>query len=373
MNGPISVWRSWRDRKDILQDIRRQQRDDAERDKFLVKDNLTYALSALERDDRIQAAALWTQSLDLYPNETHRSPLALRVLLGLRRFDEAEELMKAGRKQHPREIYFARGLAQVAQAKGDHDAAIEYWAVFRKQFPGALDGYTLGAESLMARNRLEEAEELAKQAMAQFSNEMSGFLEYARIAVLREDWEEVLRRCKPMRDPFDYVFGYVGAAQALVHLGRFDEADAILRDGRTRFPTDAAIALEFARTAAARGDFEEAIVRWNRLAERFPLHIHSCLAAADALEKLGAIADAEHILREAVEHFPLEARPLSDLGRLLFRHRNFQAAADVWAAMRRTFPQDVTGYVRGAEALRAAGLVEEAKALDGERRQGLSA
>jgi len=47
MNSLFSVWRDWRDRREILREIRRQQADNSERDRFVVKDNLTYALSAI--------------------------------------------------------------------------------------------------------------------------------------------------------------------------------------------------------------------------------------------------------------------------------------------------------------------------------------
>lgn len=369
MSGLLSAWRDWQERRDILREMRRQQSDKSEQDRFIVRDKLTYALSALARDDLRHATELWTASLDHYPSETRSSPLALKVLLGLRRFDEAEALMQQGHKRHPREVDLVSGLAEVAQARGDHDAAIERWAALRKQFPGVLRGYVLGAEALMARNRLDEAETLAEQAIRRFPEEMTPYLEHARVAVQRQDWPLALQRWQPIRERFNFVGGHIGCAQAMIHLGRHDEADALLSEARIRWPIEPGPAAELARAAQARGNVPRALEHWKQLVQRFPLHMPSCLEAAASLEKLDAVAEAESVLRDAVHHFPTETRPLRDLGMLLHRRKDFTAAIEVWTTMRVTFPDNELAYTRGIEALGEAGHSAEAEALGQEHRR----
>lgn len=368
MSGLLSALRDWRDRRDILRDLRREQIDKSEQDRFTVKDNLTYALSALARDDRRQATELWAKSLGLYPRETRGSPLALKVLLGLRRFDEAEALMLQGRERHPREIHFASGLGEVAQARGDHDAAIEHWAVLRKQFPGVLQGYVMGAEALMARKRLDEAETLAEQAMRQFPEEMTPCLEHARVATQRQDWALALQRWQLIQGRFNFVGAHLGCAQAMIRMGRYEEADALLSEARVRWPVEPGPAAELARSAQARGDVPKAVERWRQLVQRFPLHMHSCLEAAGSMEKLGAAPEAANTLRDAIHHFPTEERPLRELGMLLDRQKDFAAAVKVWETMRQTFPDGEAAYTRGIEALNRVGRPDEAEALRQEHR-----
>jgi tetratricopeptide (TPR) repeat protein len=367
--GLLSLWQNWRERRDILRDLRRQQGDARERARFIVRDNLTDALTALEIGDHRHAAELWTDSLGQYPHEARVSQLALRVLLGLRRFDEAEALMLRNRTRRPRDSHFALGLAQVAAAKGDYETAIRRLVEVRKQFPAIWLGYALGVQALCAVNRLQEAEALAERAMLLFRDEVSIFIDHARLADNRENWELALQRWEVVRTRFDHMSGYTGAAHAMIKVGRYDEADALLSNARTRFPTDPAPTAGLALCAQTRGNIPEAVERWKHLALRFPLKIHSCLDAARALELLDTTTDAENVLREAVDHFPAEPRPLIELGSLLLRREDFLGAADVWATLRQTFPDQQMGYVRGAEALLRAGRPAEADAVREEQRR----
>jgi predicted Zn-dependent protease len=368
MSGFLSKWRRWRERSVILRDLARLQRDANEQDRFLVRDNLAQALSALQRNDLSGASALWTKSLHRYPNLTRSSRLALQVLIGLGRFDEAEGLMRQGQQKHPRDVYYERGFAEVAQARGDLTAANERWAVVRKRFPGAVHGYVLGAEVLMGLNRLEEAQYLAEVAMRQFPQEVGGFLIFSRLAVRQEDWPAAVERWGIVRDRFDNLHGYVGSARALIRLGQYEAGEAILARSRIRYPTHTEPSVELARAAQLRGDVTEAIQRWKGVAQHFPLTMLACLEAAEQLERLGKPAEAEKVLREVVDHFPLEPTPNSRLGMFLMRRQNFAAAAGVWFALRRTFADFEEAYTRGSEALIQAGRAEEAEALSVEHR-----
>jgi tetratricopeptide (TPR) repeat protein len=322
MKGLFSAWREWRERRDILRDLRREQADNSEVNRFRVRDGLEEALATADLNDHLKATQIWIDLLNRYPTETRASRLALQVLIKLRRFDEAEALMRAGEKKHPRDYYFPMGLGEIAQAKGDHDEAIQRHAGLRKRFPGVVQGYTRGALSLAAKNRLDEAEALAEEAMQRFPDDIGGFLEYARLAGRREDWPEALRRWQIVQGEFSTKsFGYMGRAQAMIRLGRYDEADALLADTRIRFPTESGPFAEAARCATARGDVPEATERWKRRYQRFPLEVHGYWDAAWELEKLGAVAEAEAALRTAVDRFPNEERPVVELANLLQRHQ----------------------------------------------------
>jgi tetratricopeptide (TPR) repeat protein len=369
MQGLLSAWRNWQERRLILRDLKRQQADASERDRFIVKDNLTYALSALERGDQREATELWTKSLDRYPADTVASRLALPILIGLRRFDEAEALMHQGQKKYPRDARFAVGLGEISYARGDHKMASERWGALRKNFPGVMQGYIRGAESLRTLDRLDEAEDLAKKAMDQFHEEIGGFLEYARIAAHRQDWGEALRRWEPIRDRFGYVGAYVGAAQALTRLSRYDEAEEILEQARYRFGTNPSPLSELARVSEAKGDIPEAVQRWKSVLYRFPLDMLVYSSVSEAFERLHEPVEAETTLRAAIDRFPTESRPLFELAKLLqYQRRDFPAAAEAWAALRKTFPDNEEAYTSGADMLRHAGRPEDADALLEEHR-----
>jgi tetratricopeptide (TPR) repeat protein len=369
MAGLIEIWRNWRDRRDLLRELRHERADALEWTYFKFRDDMIEALEALTREDLVRATQLWTEARERYPREASKSPLALEVLLGLRRFDEAEAMMKEGRTKSPGDQRFAIGLAEVARARGDHETAVQRWAMVRKQFPGVMKGYAVGVESLRALNRLPEAEALTRQTMTQFPQEVLGYMENARLADIKQDWEEALKRWDVVLTRFDHLSGYTGVAQAMVKFGRYDEADALLTRARVRYPADVSPGIGLALSAQARDDIPEAVVRWRNVAQRFPLQTVAVFNAAGALEKLGATEDAEVILREAVDHFPAEPRALTDLGMLLLRRRDFSAAAEAFAALRQTFPNNEAAYLRGAEALSQAGQPETADVLREEHRR----
>ena len=306
MTGLFAALQDWWERRIILRDMRRRQADKSERDRFRARDLLDEALAAIELNDHNKGAALWANARENYPAEVRKIPLSLDVLLKLHRFDEAEELMREGRKRYPGEVYFAKGAALVALTRGDHDVALDRYAALRKQFPGLAQGYILGAQALIAQGRLGEADVLAAEAIKRFPEDIGGFLEYARMAVRREDWQEALRRWQIVDDAFkDRVFGPLGRAQALVRLGRCDEADEVIKAARVLFPFESALLAEAARCAQARGDIPEAVRRWKYRIERAPLEAHGYRDAARAFEAMGEQAEAEAIRREAADRLPV--------------------------------------------------------------------
>ena len=140
MAGLVSAWRNWQERREILRDARRIQGENHERNRFKARDDLTDALAALALNDERKATAIWESVIRLYPREAAEAPLSLDVLVKLRRYDEAEQMMLRGLKKSPREIFFHKGLAVIARSRGDLASAIDRYAAIRKQFPGVWEG-----------------------------------------------------------------------------------------------------------------------------------------------------------------------------------------------------------------------------------------
>ncbi len=280
------------------------------------------AQTALRGGDDRRAERLWDEAITQYPKEATQSPLAIHVLLGLKRFDDAEALMNKGQKERPNDIRYAVGLAQTARARGDLELAIRRAALVRKRSQNVPEGYSIAIQSLRDLSRFAEAEVLTIQAMARVPNDVLVFMEHARLADAQQNWEESIDRWGAVKSRFDHSGGYMGTANAMIKLGRFDEAEVLLTQARTRFPTDVGPGVGLAQVAQARGDASEATIRWQRLAQRFPLDMVIVLLAVSNLLKLNAIEKAIELLRDAVDHFPTEPRPRTLLTEALSRlHR----------------------------------------------------
>ena len=367
--GVFSALRDWHERRAVLRDVVRQAADKKEEVRFTVRDALTIALESLDHDDPRRAQEIWAKLKRDYPTDVDSSPLALDLLLRLRHYDEAQELMLRGQKQHPSHAHFPLGLAQIAMSRGNFDEAIERFAAVRKRFPHVLTAYMSASMALRIRNRHGEAEALAILTMKRFDTDAGGYLEYARGAQDRGDWPEAFNRYETAAERSDHVAAHAGAGQALLALGRVDEAEARGIQMRIRFPTSSEPLTLLARAAETRGDIQEAIQRWMILRDRFPGFPPAYVEVAAALLRLNEPVEAEAVLRDAVGRFPDEPEPNLRLALLLHGRGDFVAAAEAWALVRQVAPNKQEGYNQGADALDNTGRSGEAAELRAEARR----
>ncbi|MBS0641554.1 MAG: hypothetical protein JSS43_16935 [Proteobacteria bacterium] len=363
MAGLLAAWRNWQERRSIMREFGSLHAMEHEWDVHKIKNILTEAQAAVAIDDYQRSAELWDEAIALNKQAAHKSSLALPVLLRLQRFDAAESIMLELQAKHPANSDYAVGLIRVALAKRDFDAAIRHAAFVRKRFPRTIDGYARGLDALRGANRLQDAEALAIEGIKAFPDNIHLLIEHAKIAEVGEDWKAALERWTVVLERFGHASGYPGVGSALVKSGRYAEADEVLEKGRMRFPSEPTIAVAWARSAQASGNDGEAIARWQRAADRFPLEAHVIFAATSALEQLGALSDAEAVLQEATERIRHEPALLIRMGNLQLRRRDFTAATETFARLRDAFPQREEGYSLGAEAAARAGQPREADTL----------
>lgn len=361
MGSIFSAWRAWRERREILSDARAIVADAREVNRFKIKDGLTLADAALDNEDRRRATETLDKLTAEFGDDARRHPLALRVMIRLGRFDEAEAAMNAGQRRHPNDPQYLAGLGHIARERHRYEDAVGLYAQLRWRFPGVIDGYTWAADSLRVLGRLEEAEALALEAKTRFPDEIGGYLEYARGGALRQDLPEALRRWNIVIERFDYLGGYIGSAQAMCQLGQYDDAEALLTRARYRFGANPGPLIQYAHVAEARGNAEEAIKRWQDVLWRYPLDLTVYFEVAAALERLGRPEDVVSTLRAGIDRLPTEQRLYLELAKFFhYARRDFSAAADAWAAMHAAFPDNAEAYNCGIEALRQAGREHEA-------------
>ena len=81
----------------------------------------------------------------------------------------------------------------------------------------------------------------------------------------------------------------------LVGLERFDEAEALIRDGQIAAPSDPYFAAASAYLSQQRGEIEEALGRWDQARKRFPNQPANYWRPARLLCETGRPSDAELI------------------------------------------------------------------------------
>jgi predicted Zn-dependent protease len=78
---------------------------------------------------------------------------------------------------------------------------------------------------------------------------------------------------------------------------------------------------------------------------------------------MGEYAEAEAMMRAAIERFPLEEHPSVMLAHFLRERDDLAGEIEAWRLLRQNFPDNEAGYTWGAYALRRAGQADHADAV----------
>jgi tetratricopeptide (TPR) repeat protein len=299
----------------------------------------------------------------LLPNTIARSEEAFEVLLGLKRYDEADALMQERGKRNRHDRFYLLALAQSAEQRGDMEEALKRWQVARDRVRDTVDTYHGCARCLVALGRLDEAETHWNRAILRSPRNTYSMAGRARISDLRQDWVESLVRWKPLALEYHEPQAYAAYANALIELGRAAEAEAFLEEPSYSLPRALEIARLRAHLAARRGDLPVACDRWALVRATVPSLSEGYHHGAECLAKAERHVEADAVMQSAMQRFPEEAWPVRRFAALAHDRQDWPEAVSRWEALRQRFPEDADGYWRGAEALRGCGRDAEAAAL----------
>ncbi len=151
-------------------------------------------------------------------------------------------------------------------------------------------------------------------------------------------------------------------ADKLKSLGCESEADAVLRDAAERIPQAIELAVAYARSAGARGDLEDEVLRWAQARSRFPNEIHGYMGGSRALRRLRRQPEAETILLEGLARFGHDRRLLIDLAASVTSRGDWAAARQWWSEVERHGWLDGAGYAGLGTSLLRSGELPEAQA-----------
>ena len=290
----LTMFRNWRDRREAFREMDRERRLNAEHVGFKVNDELAYAIAALREGDRPAAQQIWDAIHRRYPDEVIKSPEATRILMGLHRFDEAEALLKAGEKRHRGHHRFTVSLAELATER------------------------------------------------AQVSRKSADFdAAIGRWAVVRKQFPGV-------------VEGYTSAASALLHQGRYAEAEVLATQAVDQFPNDIGGYLALAWAADHQQQWDLAVERWRRVQDRFQ-HRDAYVSCSRAMTNLGRYDEARTMIVAAEKNIGTDRSFAAELIRLDLAEGLHDKALAGWAGFLEKFPTYIYGYFDAAEAFLAMG------------------
>lgn len=299
------------------------------------------------------------------------------VLRDLGRFDEADAVFAKTLERFPEHLDVLVNYARVAQERGEWAEAARRWELVEAAQPDLADGYLGHAAALAEAGRIDEADALLAKAMLRFPANPDVLMEHARTALSRKDWQQALGRWEAVRAHFpERIADYAQMGVALRELGRFDDADALLRDATERYPEDADISVNYAWVAYHRGDWPEAVRRWDNALKRFPDDPSPWFGKGAALRDLAHFDEADATFVEALQRFPDHEDVLVNYARVAQERGDWSEALLRWEAVCARFPEHEEAMAGRDAALavlsrdetggtRAAGTDESEEAMNG--------
>lgn len=311
-----------------------------------------------------EAAKRWAEVRERWPGNSagyHGGGVALRTLgqydASLKVYDQA----------------FAQGLsfpelwddfAMLGSASGDHAEAQRRWAVCRERWPHYQRAYTAAAEDLAAQGEFEAAQAMYKDAVARFPQNKTLTLHYARTVRRHGTLEAALKAWEAViAADHGQVEGYLGAAECLAGLGRFDDAQTVLQPAVRLFGDNRAVVEQQARLSHRARDWDAASAGWKTIREKFPDDPSGWFNGISTLRVAGRNADAEALAAEAVARFPQSFEVRFEWALLPQSIQKYAELTARFEEVVKLFPTQRGARVHHADALARQRLWDESEAV----------
>jgi tetratricopeptide (TPR) repeat protein len=299
-----------------------------------------------------------------FPDNPEGYTGSAQALSMIGRVEDAEGLLEAGQQRLPNEAALFVDHARMAELRRDWLALESRCAPLRERFPAEPWPYVGGAMALRNLGRYDEADALLTDADLRFPINASFWVEYARSADARGDWEEALSRCKVIREHFpDVAWGYVGAANAMDHLGRRDQARLMMEGGLAHVPVEADPFAAYCSLAQNRLAWPEAITRWEAYRRRFPDRAVGYSAESIALRELSRFDEADSLVLEGLRRHPDDRELLANFAFVAAARKDWAQALIRWQVYVDRFPDQAAGYIQAGAARRELQQFDEADAV----------
>jgi len=303
---------------------------------------------------------------ETFPDFAGAAAMEVNLLRTAHRRDEARALLAATFDENAPERGLLVEACWLALLSGDWAGVVRLSALSRNKFPDEVAGYQTAPGALQALRRYDEAAQVLDEAEQRLPDASWILVQRAKLATARGDfaasdllWTR-LRTAQP-NDPT----GYTQGARSLSRMGRTAEAEALLDAAVQLFPANRELAVQRARLAVSRRDWDEADRRWAAAREAFPadfdIAVQHALAPAGrgrrsigaALERLAAVA----------EEFPAQPLPLAHVIRLRREQNDLAGAEQAGADARTRFPAAAAIALEYGKTLTGMNRLDEAAAL----------
>ena len=160
----------------------------------------------------------------------------------------------------------------------------------------------------------------------------------ANAASRRNNWPEAIRRWRSVIEGLGEDAppkAFLALSKAHRCLGNSDAAEAVLREGRAKHPSDMRLAAKAAKIARARKRWPDAVAVWQSVMKKLdgstPASVYVHLSRA--YRSNGELTNAQKLLSEAVARHPSDVNLLSERAEIAMAQQAWCQAADYYRAV----------------------------------------
>lgn len=252
---------------------------------------------------------------------------------------EAEAHLRQCREQFPAYGSAAATLADLMAGLGRHEEALAAWKAVINDFSESVQPWWLHelAKAERASGQPIEAEAHLRQCRAQFPAYGTAAATLADLMGEQGRYEEAIAAWKSVISDFSVAvqpWWLLELAKAERRCGRHVEAEAHLRQCRSRFPAYGPAAAVLADLAAARGRHEESVAVWKAAIEDFSATAQPWwfLGFAASWRALGRNDEAASVLDAMDARFPDLPDALVRRAETAMMKEDWAKALEIWNA-----------------------------------------
>lgn len=158
-------------------------------------------------------------------------------------------------------------------------------------------------------------------------------------------WAAAARSWECFRERLpDSPTGFTLGSIALIELGRFYEADALLQQAMTKFPDHHEVHGNYGLVAHHRRDWREAVGRWEAYRGRFPDEVIGYVLGAVALCELERYAQADELVVQGLQHHPGQEELLEKYAWIAHLRADTEQACERLARLKAAYPGNPTAF-----------------------------
>lgn len=211
------------------------------------------------------------------------------------------------------------------------------------------------------RQTLEEFDTLVQEEERAMASDESNLLRQAQSALAIGDYEKAGRYWDEALVSYPkFARTSQAAPKILLGLGRFEEAEALMVEGRRLHPRNAFYAINYALVAERRGELEEAIRRWAYVRKKFSGDWRPYVRGGVCLRRLGNLDAGDKLHKKAIRMFPNVEVAWVEAAYSAERRADWAEAVRRWQTVQYQF-RNCAGAIGAATGLEALGKLEMAQ------------